>query len=130
MVATGAVEEPAERGTNKRIRTHLKRCGTDAHRRCRRHVRRSLRDAHGLSCGTNAAAKTSCWIRTDLRAGHVSVHTGDDVICLAANVAHLQHEISRDFTFYGEGPLLESWCFQHWIYAPCDKDRTVWGPQW
>src|SRR5262245_37017308 len=54
MVATGTVEEPAESRTYERIWTHLKRRGTDAHRRCRWHVRRSLRDADCLSRRTNA----------------------------------------------------------------------------
>src|ERR1700752_3754341 len=100
MVATGTVEEPAESRTYKRIRTHLKRRDTDAHRRCRWHVRGSLRDAHCLSCWTDPTAETACRIRTDLRPGHISIHTGDDVICLAAHVAYLQHQISGNLTFH------------------------------
>src|SRR5262245_18662035 len=129
MVATGTVEEPTESGTYKRIRTHLKRRDANAHRRCRWHVRRSLRDAHGLSCRTNAAAQTSCRIRTNLRPGHVSVHAGQNVIALAAHVADLQHEVSRNLTLYCERPLLKSGRFQYGIYTSRDKDRTVRGPQ-
>src|SRR5712691_12288831 len=128
MVAAGAVKEPTESGTYKRIRAHLKLRGSHAHRGRRWHVRRSLRDTDCLIRRANAAAEASCRVTTNLRPGHVSVHTGHNVIGLATHIADLQHDIFRNPPFHWKGPFLECRRFHHGIHASSDEDRAVGRP--
>src|SRR5213594_2655382 len=124
MVAGGAPTEPRNADTDIGVRT-----------RRWRHVDRALRhhgpltdwDRGAAPCGS-AAADASLRVLAHERRGDVGTERGRGVVGLAADIAHLEHQVFAELALHRQAPLLDGGRVDVRINACRGVGRTVGAP--